>query len=499
MTEDSRLYWIWLAELFGAGSATAAALVNHFGSARDIYYGSADDLEPDQAFDAERVKRIQAKLKDRSLDRAEQILARVQSTDIRVIPCDDPAYPDQLRTIRNYPLVLYVRGKMPDTRGRLLTTIVGTRKMSDYGRKIAYSLGTGLVYGGAMVVSGMALGADSMALIGALEAGGTVIAVLGNGVDVIYPKEHREIYHKIIQTGAIVSEYPPGTPPAGRNFPVRNRIMSGLADATVVVEANQTSGALITAKHALSQGRKLFAVPGKVGDEGSEGTNALLCDSAIPAVCAEDILAEFEFVYRKTVSVHTAHAKLRNLDMDALSESAMMRARIGTREGAKNYYGSGSYGGRAKDVEKTMPTPPVEDMKPVFERTEPKASVPRVEKAEKKKALGYQFKSVREAILGSKKESKEPKIEKKTINSDKKCIPAQKIELDMLDENEIKVYNKMKPNVPMQADELIDETMDARAVLTSLTILEMAQAVESGGGGYFLRVSEDDIMQSQND
>jgi len=488
MTEDNRLYWIWLAETLGQGSISAVKLVEAVGDIRKIYENGADDLTSEMNFSEEEIRRLKKKLVNRSLDRADEILSRCSSLGIDVITPEHHNYPHSLRSLRDYPLVLYVKGNLPDCMNNMLTAVVGTRSMTDYGRKIAYAIGAGLAFGGSYVVSGMALGSDSMALIGALDAGGTVIAVLGSGVDVIYPREHKDIYRKILERGAVISEYPPGTPPAGKNFPVRNRIMSGLSDAVTVVEAGASSGALITANRAIDQGRRLFAVPGKVGDEGAEGTNMLICEGAIPALSAEDILAEFEFVYRDKVSVSRAHLMLRGLDMDRLSQDAMSKTRIGTSTKQKNFYGVGSYGGRIRDE---VPIIKNEKNTSYNEVNTDKNDSPKQKNSKRGGLIN--------SLFGDKKEKNYQKTEKQTVNSEEKIIPARKIELDTLDENEIKVYNIMKPNVPVLPDELVVDGMQVEDILSSLTMLEMAGAVESGGGGYFMRVTPDDIMQSEND
>ena len=503
--DDERVYWIWLAEALGQGSMYAAPLIRQFGSPRALYEAGPDAVVSDAELRPEAVTAIRQKLRRSSLERAADILSRSEYRGISVLTPADPGYPDPLRTLRDLPLVLYVLGTLPDFGTRMRTAVVGTRKMSDYGRRIAYSLGAGLAFGGAVVVSGMALGADSMALIGALDAGGEVTAVLGSGVDVIYPREHTEIYHKILAHGSVVSEYPPGTPPVGSHFPVRNRIMSGLSDAAVVVEADSKSGALITAKRALEQGRKLFAVPGKVGDPGAEGTNDLIRDGALPAIQAEDILAEFEFIY-KTVSVDRAHRALHGLDFDKLSMTAMQRTRIGAQ--GKSERQTPSVGERAKDIrhdaraeadekfrsartnaregrKAEVPVRPTESARPAEPREETRPALrPEIPVREEKTVQ---------------KANDFAQTLKQTVNSPENVIPAQKTELDTLDEAERKVYNKMKPNVPTLPDELVDEGCDIGTVMGALTVLEVAGAVESGSGGYFMRVAPDDIMQSEND
>jgi len=493
MLEDSRVYWIWLAEAMGQGSLAAADLITRFQSAIAIYNGAVDEMEADEEFSEERLAKIKSKIANRSLDRANEIIAKCDKLGITIITYDSELYPSFLKAINNFPLVIYARGKMPDCDANMLVAVVGTRSMTDYGRRIAYSLGTGLAYGGAVVVSGMALGADSMALLGAMEAGGKTVTVLGCGVDVIYPKDHKEIYYKLMNNGAVISEYPPGTPPIGSHFPVRNRIMSGLSDAAVVVEADETSGAMITANLAIDQGRKLFAVPGKVGDSGSEGPNLLIRDGALPCVCAEDILSEFEFIYKNKISVDIAHARVRNLDFETLSRNAMDRMRIGTSAGSKNYRGKGSYGGKIKDnpvakaafAEKTDELPKKED-------------IPAQKKTVKEEKQANAQKPKRNLFTRNKSENT-AKVKENIKKTEEKMIPARKIELDMLESAEIKVYNKMKPNVPVLPDSLVDADTSISDIMSALTMLEIAGAVEIGGGGYFMRVSEDDIMLSTND
>lgn len=493
MLEDSRVYWIWFAEAMGQGSLAAADLITRFNSVHAIYNGAVEEMEPDEEFTEERLAKIKNKIANKSLDRANEIIARCDKLGITIITYGSELYPSFLKAINNFPLVLYARGKMPDCDANMLVAVVGTRSMTDYGRKIAYSLGTGLAYGGAVVVSGMALGADSMALLGAMEAGGKTVTVLGSGVDVIYPKDHKEIYYKLMNNGAVISEYPPGTPPVGSHFPVRNRIMSGLSDATVVVEADETSGAMITANLAIDQGRKVFAVPGKVGESGSEGPNMLIRDGALPCVCAEDILSEFEFIYKNKISVDVAHARVRKLDFETLSLNAMDRMRIGTSAGGKNYRGKGTYGGRIKDN-------PV--AKAAFE--ESKTEAPRdTQPVESAASVNMQNKTPakkqKRSLLSTKKAEFPKKIKENIKNTEEKMIPAHKIDLDMLESKEIKVYNMMKPNVPVLPDSLVNADTNISDIMSALTMLEIAGAVESGGGGYFMRVSEEDIMLSEND
>jgi predicted Rossmann fold nucleotide-binding protein DprA/Smf involved in DNA uptake len=269
--------------------------------------------------------------------------------------------------------------------------------------------------------------------------------------------------------------------------------MSGLSDATVVVEADETSGAMITANLAIDQGRKVFAVPGKVGESGSEGPNMLIRDGALPCVCAEDILSEFEFIYKNKISVDVAHARVRKLDFETLSLNAMDRMRIGTSAGGKNYRGKGTYGGRIKD--NPVAKAAFEESKTEAPRdTQPVKSAASVNMQNKTPA-----KKQKRSLLSTKKAEFPKNIKENIKNTEEKMIPAHKIDLDMLESKEIKVYNMMKPNVPVLPDSLVNADTNISDIMSALTMLEIAGAVESGGGGYFMRVSEEDIMLSEND
>ncbi|HEY3415734.1 MAG TPA: DNA-processing protein DprA, partial [Armatimonadota bacterium] len=242
--------------------------------------------------------RLSARGSERLLDAINRDLAgevaRLEHLGIRMLSLQDADYPPRLRAIPDPPCVLFVKGTLPPPEQGAIA-IVGSRRASLYGRHVAAELATGLVQRGFAIVSGMALGADAAAHEGCLRAGGRTVAVLGCGVDVIYPPEHTELYERIAATGAVVSEFPPGAPPTRTTFPIRNRIISGLSAGVVVVEAPEKSGALITADHALEQGREVFAVPGSVNSVQSRGTHRLLRDGARLVECAEDILEELSW------------------------------------------------------------------------------------------------------------------------------------------------------------------------------------------------------------
>ena len=218
------------------------------------------------------------------------MLTHCAKGDIFLLTMQDALYPDRLRNIYDPPVLLYGRGRMPLFDEEAAVSVVGTRTCTPYGISAAEELGYQLAKEGAVVVSGLAKGIDGASHRGALRAGGFTAAVLGGGVDVVYPAENRRLYEDIAATGVLLSEYPPGTEPMGSHFPVRNRILSGLSLAVLVVEAPERSGALITANTALEQGRDVFAVPGPIDAPNSRGSNRLIRDGAGLVTCGWDIL-----------------------------------------------------------------------------------------------------------------------------------------------------------------------------------------------------------------
>ena len=283
-------YWLWLAGLPGLSNQTRLALLRHFPTPEDVYYAEAEEVLLTEGITREQA----ALLEDKDCARADQILADCQRLDLDILTIQDAGYPNRLRNIYDPPCLLYVRGRLPAFDDEAAVAVVGTRSCTPYGISCAEKLGYGLAAGGAVVVSGLARGVDSAALRGALRGGGAVTAVLGNGLDVIYPPENQYLYEDVAAAGALVSEYPPGTSPEAKHFPVRNRIMSGLCVATLVVEAPARSGALITAGTALEQGRDVFAVPGPIDAPTSVGCNRLIRDGAGLVTDAWDILGEYE-------------------------------------------------------------------------------------------------------------------------------------------------------------------------------------------------------------
>ncbi len=219
---------------------------------------------------------------------------------MRYVKKNDAEYPAVLTRYERMPAGLYVRGDLPDS-GKKSAAIVGARACSEYGRAEARRFARVLASAGVQVISGMALGIDSEAHEGALEAGGRTFAVLGSGADVCYPHSKERLYKRIIENGGILSELEPGTPALAYHFPIRNRIISALSDVVIIVEARKRSGSLITADYALEQNKTIYALPGRVRDSLSEGTNDLICQGAVPALSPEQILRDLGILNENTV------------------------------------------------------------------------------------------------------------------------------------------------------------------------------------------------------
>ena len=286
-------FWVWLTEQNRLGGPARQVLLEHFGSPEEVYYAESGDLLQVEGITADQAQALENK----SLDRAQSILEECARKDIFLLTAQDALYPQRLKNIYDPPLLLYGRGSMPLFDEEAAVAVVGTRSCSPYGIRTAERFGFEMSKQGGLVVSGLARGIDAASQLGALRAGGLTAAVLGCGVDVVYPPENDRLYEDVAASGVLLSEYPPGAEPFGWHFPARNRILSGLCLATLVVEAPEKSGALITAATALEQGRDVFAIPGPLDAEGSVGCNRLIRDGAGLATESWDILREYQSRY----------------------------------------------------------------------------------------------------------------------------------------------------------------------------------------------------------
>ena len=290
---DNTVYWIWLSLACTVDTGTFATLIEKFGDAKAVY--DADDYSISACIGPKMSDR--ANLKNKDLERAEEIYSFCVKHRVGILTYSDDRYPASLRRIMTPPPLLYYRGKLPDFNSEFFVSVVGTRALSDYGRKNAFKISYDLATAGATLVSGMAVGIDGVSLAGAIAAEKPTVAILGSGIDVCYPAQHLTLAREIVKNGCIMTEYPPKTPPSKYNFPKRNRIISGLSRATLVIEGKEDSGAMITARYAKEQGREVFALPGNVSSEHSQLSNLLLKNGAKPCTSAEDILSRFEKDY----------------------------------------------------------------------------------------------------------------------------------------------------------------------------------------------------------
>lgn len=285
------LHWIWFATLPGVNIRLKHQLLERFSDPEELFRTEIFSHEPQIS------QELAESLENKDLTLARRIMTDCKQAQLSILTMRDAAYPSRLRCISDPPLVLYYKGYMPDFEEQPAIGIVGTRKATANGMVNAKKMAGEITACGGLVVSGGAAGIDTAALEGALDAGGACVAVLGCGADVVYPKSNNLLFHKISEVGCILSEYPPGTEPRPWQFPERNRIISGLSNGVLVVEAPKNSGALITAREALLQGRDVFSVPGNVGNPNCEGSNSLLEDGAAVALSGWGVMKEYEGVY----------------------------------------------------------------------------------------------------------------------------------------------------------------------------------------------------------
>jgi DNA processing protein len=288
MHSDDYVGWLALALTPGLGARMAGKLLGEFGSPDAIFSASLTALEA-QRLPAAVAQALHSR---RPLSDAAKELAQVQAAGCRLLTWDEPEYPARLKEIYDPPPLLYVRGNV-GLLNRHLISIVGARRPSLYGNQMAERLGKDLADRGLVISSGLARGIDASAHKGALaSASGATIGVLGCGIDVVYPKENKRIFEEIEKRGAIISEFPMGTFPAPQNFPIRNRILAGMALGVVVVEGAQYSGSLITARLAMEFGREVFGVPGNATQAASFGPNQLIKQGAKLVTSWEDVIEE---------------------------------------------------------------------------------------------------------------------------------------------------------------------------------------------------------------
>ena len=438
MAVEHNLYWIWLAEACGVASKSFVRLIDRFSDPFEIYSLDEEQIEHIEGIG----ERLKTRLCDKQLEGAYSVIRACKSSKIDIITYGDKRYPSRLKKLEDAPAVLFCKGKFPDFDSRLCIGIVGTRKMSEYGMRCAYKIAYEMAAAGAVVVSGMALGIDSVAACGALAAGGTTVAVLGCGVDVVYPKQHAALYERIAKHGAVISEFMPSSSPDKYNFPIRNRIISGLCQGTLVVEGDRHSGALITARSALMQGRDVFALPGKINESNSEGPNELIRDGANVALGAEDILSSYDFLYGDVINYKGLRKAQRK---SALDESVIDELGVCAR----------SY------------------------KVSPVNEAAHVEYGQKEKG------NTTSHTADSESTEKARQTATEEIKSE--AAPRDDSALDGLDAGVRKIFEEMPIDTAVSPDMLVGEGADVSDVITALTFLELCGLVSSLPGGLYIR------------
>lgn len=450
-SEKDILFWIWLSRRIGPASKLYPALLERFGTPYDLY--NADDEEI-AAVMPELSARNRRALGNKKLDEAYEIAGYCRRNGYSILCYNDARYPLSYRSLVDPPLLLYYRGTLPDFQNKLCIAIVGTRKMSEYGRRVAYKIAYELAAAGVVIVSGMALGVDSVAACAAIAAGGQTVAIFGNGIDIAYPKEHASFKRVLEQRGLVMSEYAPGSEPLGSHFPARNRLISGLCQGTLVVEGPEGSGALITAERALSQGRDIFAIPANVGDPNASGVNRLIRDGARVALCADDILGQYSLLYRHSTKP-TASASLgKRSDYDG-----EMIARMGVY--SRTVDGHARVSAAKERLVSEAPSAVAVPTSAPPKQVEKKNSTP-----QKKTASPVS----------------NPKAEPKACEPDHSA----KI-LESLGERERRVFEAIPMDSPLPLDRLHSLGYSAGELLAALSLLEIRGLIQTLPGGLYCR------------
>ena len=349
------VHWIWFAHRPGLTDRMKQTLLQHFQDPEELYFADSGSLDLIEGLTPE----AKASLREKTLTAAEEILEICQQKRIHLLTIRDAGYPAKLKNIADPPVLLYYKGSLPDFDGNPVIGVVGTRKASVYGLTTAKRMGYQIGRCGGIVVSGMAKGVDAMAMSGAMTAGETVVGVLGCGADIVYPPVNGPLFRDTENYGCILSEFAPGTPPLAYHFPKRNRIISALSNGVLVVEAPERSGALITARQALDQGRDVFVVPGNIDVPSLAGSNQLLRDGAIPVFSGWDVVSEYEALYPDKIQKSTAsgHQTAYPDEVRLASEAGKPAAKVAQKVCQPEKNSSADEKSRKKVIDNIGPSP----------------------------------------------------------------------------------------------------------------------------------------------
>lgn len=308
-------YWVWLQNALGFGSKYVNVILERFSTAENVY-----KVDSNSFLELGLSKKAVEKLSDKNLKPACKIIEECKNNGILIIPYSSDDYPERLREISSPPVVLYAKGDIKLMNEAVSLCIVGPRKVSIYGKKAAFSLAARLSLCGFTIVSGGALGCDTAAHKGALSVSGKTVCVFGAGLNSNYLQVNRTLRDEISKNGLLISEFPPDYPASKITFPIRNRLLSGLTLGTVLIEAGESSGSLITANSAVEQGRDVFVIPGNPTDENYKGSNALLRDGAKPLLELADIITEYLQLYPHKIKPEKAYSQKISMTKEVTSK-----------------------------------------------------------------------------------------------------------------------------------------------------------------------------------
>ena len=448
--KSDRVYWIWLSLKLNNQNSVFQRLLDQFGnSPYEIYKADENELNR-----ATHLSEFQKKvLLDKNLDEALSIHNYCKWNDVGIMVYTDSIYPESLKSMKNPPILLYYMGHIPNLNNRVCVSVVGTRKMTEYGMRSCYKLSYELASAGAVVVSGMALGIDSVAHAGAIGARGTTIAVLGCGIDVIYPKQHRKLRKYICEHGAVITAYHPSTPAYKNNFPERNAIISALSEGTLVVEAPKSSGALITAECAAEQSRTVYALPGSIEEPMSEGPNHLIKNGAMAVTCARDILNYYFENHSRLVDP----VKLRQGELSSDFDNGILND-LGI---SVTCYGKGP-----KETPSSLLKKLNDQLNNNAEQNSDYYSAPKI-------------KRINENQSSSKEEN--------NTNAKIEPTPIDESALEGLTDEQRRIFNDLSCDKPTSVDALVKGGYNIGTLMASLTILEIKGLIASLPGGMYIR------------
>ncbi len=445
--KSDQVYWIWLSLKLNNQNSVFQHLLDLFGnSPYEIYKANEDELNR-----ASHLSELQKRtLLDKNLDEALSIFNYCKWNRVGIMTYGDGIYPESLKSMKKPPILLYYMGNIPNLNNRVCVSVVGTRKMTEYGMRSCYKIAYELASAGAVVVSGMALGIDSVAHAGTIGARGTTIAVLGCGIDVIYPKQHRKLRKYICEHGAVITAYHPSTPAYKNNFPERNAIISALSEGTLVVEAPRSSGALITADRAAEQSRTVYALPGSIEEPMSEGPNYLIKNGAVAITCARDILG----YYFENHSRFVDPVKLRQGELSSEFDNGILED-VGINV---TCYGKGP-----KENPKSLLRKLNEQLNNNAEQNSDYYSVPKIKKINENNTV------------------------QKEENISVEPAPVDESALEGLTEEQRRIFNDLSCDKPTSVDTLAKGGYSIGTLMATLTILEIKGLITSLPGGMYIR------------